>query len=87
MNDAESQFASRLEDDLAHVVGPGYAIDDLQLTIGDGWARVVATLRLGREIETIDAVGRDALTLYRPLLQRAAETRLAATFRQVIERA
>jgi hypothetical protein len=85
MNDAEQQFAARLGEDLERVVGPGISIDDLDLHIGDGVAKVSATLRVGTRSETIEALGRDALSLYEPLLRQAAETRLAEGFRQLVE--
>ena len=68
MNDAEEQFAARLAEDLERVLGVGIAIDDLDLQVGDGTARVTATLLIGDRVETIEAVGSDALALYRPII-------------------
>ena len=45
MNDAEERFAERIAEDLARIVGPGITVDDVELTVGDGAARVTATLR------------------------------------------
>jgi hypothetical protein len=84
MNDAEEQFAARLAEDLERVLGVGIAIDDVDLTIGDGTAKVVATLLIGDRVEAIEATGDDVLSLYRPILERAAELRLASAFWQMI---
>jgi hypothetical protein len=84
VNDAETQFAERLGQDLARVLGVGIAIDDIELELADGGARAVATLLIDGRVETIEASGADLLALYRPLIQRAAELRLAAAFWQMI---
>ena len=84
MNDAEERFAERLAEDLERVLGIGIAIDDLTLAIGEGTARVTATLLVGERLETIEATGPDVLSLYRPLVERAAELRLAAAFWRMI---
>lgn len=84
MNDAEERFAERLAEDLDRVLGVGIAIDDLELSVGDGTADVVATLLIDGRVERIEASGTDLLSLYRPLLQRAAEVRLASAFWQMI---
>jgi len=84
MNDAEERFAARLAEDIERVLGVGIVVDDVDLTIGDGTARVVATLLIGDRVETIQAVGADVLRLYRPIVERAAEVRLASAFWQII---
>ncbi len=84
MNDAEERFAGRLAGDIERVLGVGIAIDDVDLTVGDGTATVVATLLIGDRVETIEATGSDVLSLYRPIIERAAELRLAAAFWQMI---
>lgn len=84
MNDAEEQFAERLAEDLARVLGVGIAIDDLELAIADDGATVVATLLIDGRVEQIEAAGPDLISLYRPLVQRAAEVRLASAFWQMI---
>jgi len=84
VNDAEEQFAVRIAEDLALVVGPAMVVDAVDLTVGDGAAKVTVALRVGDEVETIEAVGRDVLSLYQPIVRQAAETRLAAAFRQVV---
>jgi hypothetical protein len=84
MNDAEEQFAGRLAEDLAQVVGPAMAVDDVELAVDDGAARVTARLRSGDEVETIEAVGPDVLSLYGPIVRQAAETRLAAAYRRLL---
>jgi hypothetical protein len=84
MTDAEAQFAARLADELERDVGPAMTVDDVELEVGDGTARVVATLRLGTEVETIEAVGNDVLSLYQPIMRQAAETRLASSFRRLL---
>jgi hypothetical protein len=84
MNDAEDRFAERLAEDLERVLGAGIAIDDLVLNVGDADAHVTATLMVGERIETIEATGPDVLSLYRPLVERAAELRLAAAFWRMI---
>jgi hypothetical protein len=84
MNDAEEQFAARLAEDLERVLGVGIAIDDIDLQVGDGTARVTATLLIGDRVETIEAVGSDALALYRPIIEQAAKVRLASAWWQLV---
>ena len=84
MNDAESQFAARIAEDLARVVGPAIVVDDVDLVVGEGAAKVIATLRVGDQVETIEAVGDDVLSLYQPVIRQAAETRLAAAYRRLL---
>jgi hypothetical protein len=84
MNDAEERFAERLAADLERVLGAGIAIGDVDLEVGDGTAKVAATLLIGERIETIEAIGPDVLSLYRPLVQRAAELRLASAFWRMV---
>jgi hypothetical protein len=84
MNDAEAQFADRLAEDIGRVLGVGIAIDDIELAVGDGEAHVVATLLVDGRVEEIRADGPDLISLYRPLIERAAELRLASAFWQMI---
>jgi hypothetical protein len=84
MNDAEERFAERLADDLERVLGVGIAIDDVDLEVGDDAAHVVATLLVGEHVETIEADGPDVLSLYRPIVERAAELRLRSAFWRIV---
>ena len=84
MNDAEERFAERLADDIERVLGVGIAIGDIELDVGDGTAKVAATLLIGERVETIEAVGEDVLALYRPIIERAAEMRLRTAFWQMV---
>ena len=84
MTDAEERFAERLAEDVERVLGVGIVLDDVDLRVGDGEARVVATLLIGERVETIEAVGDDVLALYRPIIQRAAELRLRTAFWQLV---
>jgi hypothetical protein len=84
MNDSEQRFAERLASDLEQVLGAGIAIDDVELTAGDGEAHVRATLLVEGRIETIEATAPDVVALYRPLIERAAEMRLAAAWWRMI---
>ncbi len=84
MNDAEERFSARLAEDLERVVGPAMAVDGVELEVDDGAARVTARLRIGDEVETIEAVGPDVLSLYGPIVRQAAETRLAAAYRRLL---
>lgn len=84
MNDAEERFAERLAQDLERVLGAGIAIDDLALIVSEGESRVTATLLVGERIEMIEATGPDVLSLYLPLIERAAELRLGAAFMRMI---
>jgi hypothetical protein len=84
MNDAEARFAERLAEDLDRVLGVGIAIDDLELAVADDGVTVVATLLIDGRGEQIEAAGPDLLALYRPLVQRAAEVRLASAFWQMM---
>ena len=80
MNDAEERFAERLAEDLERVLGAGIAVDDIELSASDDQAKVRATLLVEGRIETIEVGGPDVVALYRPLIERAAEIRLAAAF-------
>ena len=80
MNDAEERFAERLAEDLERVLGAGIAVDDIELAASDDQASVRATLLVEGRIETIEVNGPDVVALYRPLIERAAEIRLAAAF-------
>ena len=80
MNDAEERFAERLAEDLERVLGAGIAVDDIELSASDGRATVRATLLVEGRIETIEINGPDVVALYRPMIERAAEIRLAAAF-------
>jgi hypothetical protein len=84
MNDAETRFAERLAADLEEVLGAGIAIDDIELSVGDASAHVTATLLIEGRIQTVEAEAPDVLGLYRPLMQRAAEMRLAGAFWRMI---
>ena len=84
MNDAEHQFAERLATDLAQVLGAGIAVDDVDLSVGDAVSSVRATLLVEGRVETIEVSGPDVVSLYRPLVERAAEIRLGAAFWRMI---
>ena len=84
MNDAEAQFAERLAHDLERILGVGIAIDDVELTTDDGRARVTATLLIGPRVETVEAEGPDLASLYRPIVEQAAELRLRTSFWQMV---
>ncbi len=84
MNDAEHQFAERLATDLAQVLGVGIAVDDVELSAGDEVSSVRATLLVEGRIETIEVSGPDVVSLYRPLIERAAEIRLGAAFWRMV---
>ena len=84
MNDAEERFAERLAEDLDRVLGAGIAIDDVELSVGDDAAHVVATLLIEGRVEAIEASGPDLISLYRPLIERAAELRLASAFWRMV---
>lgn len=84
MNDAEVQFAQRLSEDLERVLGIGIAIDDIDLEADDGAAHVMATLLVGERVETIQADGPDVPSLYKPIIERAAELRLRSSFWRMV---
>ncbi len=84
MNEAEAQFATRLSEDLEHVLGVGIAIDDIELSTADGQAHVRATLLVEGRVETIEVSAADVLGLYRPLMESAAELRLRGAFWRMV---
>lgn len=84
MNDAEQRFAERLATDLAQVLGAGIAVGDVELSAGDSISTVRATLLVEAKVETIEVSGPDAVSLYRPLIERAAELRLGAAFWRMV---
>lgn len=84
MNDAEIRFAERLAVDLEQVLGAGIAIDDVELTLDAGRARVRATLLVEGRVETIEAEAADDVSLYRPVIERAAELRLGGAFWRMV---
>ncbi len=84
MNDAEREFAVRLAEDLDRVLGIGVVIDDIELVVGDAGVHVVATLLVEGRVEEIVADGQDVAGLYRPVVERAAELRLASAYWRMI---
>jgi hypothetical protein len=84
MNDAEEQFASRLGADLERVLGAGLAVDDIELSASDEESHVRATILVEGRVETIDVSGPDVVSLYRPVMERAAEIRLAGAFWRMV---
>ena len=84
MNDAEERFAERLAEDLDRVLGAGMAIDDIELSNEASGAHVRATLLIEGRIETIEADAPDIVALYGPVMERAAELRLAAAFWRMV---
>ncbi|MEA2606669.1 MAG: hypothetical protein QOI00_1426 [Chloroflexota bacterium] len=84
MNDAEEQFAARLGEDLERVLGAGLAVDDIEMSTAGERARVRATLLVDGRIETLEVEADDVVGLYRPLMERAAELRLAAAFWRMV---
>ncbi len=84
VNDAEAAFAERLASDLATVLGAGVAVDDIELSTGDEACTVRATLLVEGRVETIEVSAPDVVALYRPLVERAAEIRLAAAWWRMI---
>jgi hypothetical protein len=84
MNDAEERFAERLAEDLDRVLGAGMAIDDIELSHEAIGAHVRATLLVDGRIETIEADAPNIVGLYRPVMERAAELRLAAAFWRMV---
>jgi hypothetical protein len=84
MNEAEERFAERLAQDIERVLGVGIVIDDIELGVLPTGTHVVATLLVDGRVEKIWASGPDLLSLYRPLIERAAEFRIASAFWQII---
>jgi hypothetical protein len=84
MNNAEERFAERLAVDLEKVLGAGIAIDDIELSQDGDSAHVRATLLVEGRVETIDADAPDVVALYRPVMERAAEIRLAAAWWRMV---
>jgi hypothetical protein len=84
VNEAEERFAERLARDLEHVLGVGIAVDDVELGVDGAHAFVRAALLIEGRVETIDATASDILGLYRPIVERAAELRLAAAFWRMV---
>ncbi|HZC32400.1 MAG TPA: hypothetical protein VE640_03840 [Candidatus Bathyarchaeia archaeon] len=84
MNDAEAAFAERLAEDLDRVFGAGFAVDDIELSTEDGGARVQATLLIEGRVETVVLAAPDVLSLYRPLMERAAELQLRGAFWRMV---
>jgi hypothetical protein len=84
VNDAEARFAELLAEDLERVLGAGIAIDDVEISTLHTSSRVVATLLVDGRVETVEAEGSSLIDLYRPLVERAAELRLAAAFWRMI---
>ncbi|HEX2756785.1 MAG TPA: hypothetical protein VHM48_15045 [Candidatus Limnocylindrales bacterium] len=84
MNDAEERFAERLAVDLERVLGAGLAVDDIELSAAEDECSVRATLLVEGRIETIEVSAPDIVALYRPLIERAAEIRLAGAFWRMV---
>jgi hypothetical protein len=84
MNDAEERFAERLATDLDKVLGAGLAVDDIELSTSGDEARVIATILVEGRVETIEVAAADVVSLYRPLVERAAELRLRSAFWRMV---
>jgi hypothetical protein len=90
MNDAEERFARRLIEELDRVTGPGCLVGDVELSRPegeDGPVHVHAQIVLDERWTTIDAEADNLLALYRRLIERAAEARLASAFSRLVEMA
>ena len=83
MNDAETQLAGRLAEDLERVLGTGIFIQDLEIA-GEGPVTItVACLVDGRSRE-IHAEGETAIDAMSNVIRVAAELRLSAAFWQMV---
>ena len=83
MNDAETQLAERLSQDLERVLGAGALLEDLEIE-GDGPVTItVACLVEGRSHE-IRATGDSVVEAMGEVIRRAAELRLGGAFWQIV---
>ena len=63
MTEAEERLAEKLEEDIARVLGAGFAIDDVVIET-NGRAHVYATVLAEGHIETIDVEAASVLEAY-----------------------
>jgi hypothetical protein len=83
VNDAETQLAERLAQDLERILGTGILIEDLEIR-GDGPVTIdVACLVDGRSRE-IHAAGESTVDAMSNVIRLAAELRLSGAFWQMV---
>jgi hypothetical protein len=90
MNAAEEHFAHRLIDELDRVTGPGGRVAEIELSRprgADGPVHVHAQIIFDETWTTLDADGDDMIALYPPLIEKAAQARLASAFGRIVEMA
>jgi hypothetical protein len=90
MNDAEERFAERLIEELDRVTGPGSVIGDVELSRPrgpDGPVHVHAQFVFDETWTTIDLDADDLVALYRPLIEKAVQARLASSLSRLVEMA
>jgi hypothetical protein len=83
--EADEQFAARLAEDLARILGTGILIDRLDLGAADDQpAHIRVVCLFDGAAEVLEAAGETRLEAYNRLIRGAAEMRLAIAARRMI---
>lgn len=83
MNDAETQLAARLAEDLERVLGTGILIQDLEIE-GDGPVTITVACLVDGHAREIHAEGDSAIDAMSSVIRLAAELRLSGAFWQMV---
>ena len=83
MNDAEVRLAERFVTDLERVLGPGIAVQDLEI-VGDGPVTIRVACLIDGTMRTILATGESTIDALGDAMRKAAETRLGAALGHLI---
>lgn len=83
MNDAEARLAARLAEDLERVLGVGILVEDVEID-GDGPVTIRVACIVDGQAREIHAEGESAIDAMTDVIRLAAETRLGASFWQIV---
>jgi hypothetical protein len=83
VNDAETQLAARLTDDLERVLGTGILVEDLEIE-AEGPVRILVACLVEGAAREFRAEGESVGDAMAGIIRRAAELRQEATFWQVV---
>ena len=83
MNDAEARLAERLAADLERVLGVGIALQDVEIG-GEGPVTIRVACLIDGYVRELEATEENVVLAMQAVVRRAAETRLAAAYWQMI---
>jgi hypothetical protein len=83
MNDAETQLAARLAEDLERTLGVGILVEDVEVA-GEGPVTIRVSCIVDGQAREIHAEGETAIDAMAVVIRLAAEMRLGAAFWQIV---